>query len=169
MNLLTPLTRLTIWAPDAIPGTDGRIGRDLKRYVLPLVDSILIIMGLVAIKDGMPSFDLLYNEFVSTVCAWALLAGASAAFAGIVFPQLWLSEALGTLAIFAVSVGYSAALWVLYFRGESARGFVAGALAVVALVCLWNLIRLGREHRARHAAEVLAAARAAVAAREAAA
>lgn len=145
------LFRATIWHPDAISLVEGSASLELKRYVLPAFDFLVIIMGVNAILTGMPSFNVLYDDEVSLVSSWALLVSGVLALAGISFPRLWVAEAAGKLLMLLVLGGYAAALWVLYFRGEGNRGFVAGAVTALILLPLWNLYRLGRERRVRNA------------------
>lgn len=125
---------------------------EMKRYVLPLFDVILVAMGVYAVRRGMPSFEIVWDAHLSSIAAWSLLVAAVAALAGIIFPKLWMAEAAGKTIIFAVLVGYAAALGLLDFVGEGDRGFVALALAGMSIIPGWNLIRLGRERRLRKAA-----------------
>lgn len=152
---------LTIWHPDAIPAHEGELARDLKRYVLPLFDVVIVIMGLVAIDAGMPSFDILYNIHLSAAASHVLLAAGLFAAAGVVFPRLWLAEALGKIVIVTIVGGYAAALWALAAQGVGSRAFIASALTAIVILPGWNLIRLGRERARRHASRRRAAALAA--------
>lgn len=141
----------TIWAPGAIPAHEGELAQDLKRVVLPIFDAVIVIIGLVAIDSGMPSFDILYNIHLSDLTSHALLIAGIAAGAGVSFPRLWLAEAIGKIVIVTILGGYAAALWVLAAQGIGSRGFVAAALTGIVILPLWNLVRLGRERRRRHA------------------
>lgn len=151
MRILRRVWAETIWAPGAIAVWEGQAARDLKRVILPTLDLLLILMGVYAVRRGMPSFEIVWDAHLSSMAAWALLLSAVAAFLGIVFPKLWPLEASGKIVILSVLVGYSAALGWLDFIGEGDRGFVAFALASMALLPGWNLIRLGRERRLRKA------------------
>lgn len=150
---LGALWRASIWHPDAIPVYEGQAALELKRYVLPAFDAILVVMGIMAVAMGMPSFDILYNDLLSTVAAWTLLVSAITAGVGLAFPRLWKLEAIGKIAMTAVIAGYSTALWVLVVRGEDGRGFVACATTALLLLPIWNLRRIGRERQARMARE----------------
>ena len=155
------LWALTIWHPDAIPAHEGELARDLKRYVLPLFDIVIVIMGLVAIDAGMPSVDILYNIHLSTLASHILLTAGITAMAGVIFPRLWLAEALGKIVIVTILGGYAAALWALAAQGVGAREFIASALTGIIILPGWNLVRLGRERARRHASRRRAAALAA--------
>lgn len=143
------LWRASIWHRDAVPPAEGRASREMKRYVLPVFDGLVIVMGINAVQYGMPSFDLIYSDAVASPAAWALLASGWLALIGIAFPRLWVAEALGKLMMVVVLGGYAGALWVLLAQGQWARAFVAAGLTAIIVLPMWNLARLGRERRGR--------------------
>lgn len=143
------LWRETIWHPDALPATEGAASRELKRYVLPIFDILMIVMGLNAVQFGMPSFNLVYSPVVAVLAAWVLLGAGVLALVGISFPRLWIAEAVGKLAMVGVLGGYAGALWVLLAQGQWARAFVAAGLTAIIVLPMWNLARLGRERQGR--------------------
>lgn len=151
IDWLRRVRRQSIWAPGAIPASEGLASRELKRVILPLFDGILILMGAISVKLGMPSFDIVFNDFISSMSSWALLAAALTAFAGLALPHLWYLEAAGKVIMFVILGGYSAALWVLFAQGVGDRGPVACAFTALLLLPGWNLWRIGRERRAREA------------------
>lgn len=143
------LWRASIWHPEALPATEGAASRELKRYVLPIFDVLVIVMGANAVQFGMPSFNLVYSPVVAVLAAWVLLAAGVLALVGISFPRLWVAEAFGKLAMVAVLGGYAGALWVLLAQGQWARAFVAAGLTGLIVLPMWNLARLGRERQGR--------------------
>lgn len=143
------LWRATIWHPEALPATEGAASRELKRYVLPAFDVLVIVMGANAVQFGMPSFNLVYSPDVAVIAAWVLLCAGIAALVGVIFPRLWIAEALGKLATVVVFGGYAGALWVLLAQGQWARAFVAAGLTALIVLPMWNLARLGRERQGR--------------------
>ena len=145
---LVRLWRASIWHPGAVPVYEGETSAELKRGFLPLFDLILIIMGGMAVHKGMPSFDIVYNDTISTFAAWTLLVGAVVAAFGLVFPRFWRMEAIGKIILFAILSGYAVALWALVSVGGDGRGFVAGSVTALALLVGFNLLRIGRERRA---------------------
>lgn len=147
-NWVVRLWRASIWYPDAIPVYEGETSSELKRGFLPVFDLILIIMGAMAVSKGMPSFDIVYNDFISTAAAWVLVASAAVAAFGLTFPRFWMMEAVGKIVMFAILTGYSVALWALVATGGDGRGFVAGSTTALAAFVGWNLKRIGRERRA---------------------
>lgn len=147
--MMRRLFRASIWHPDAIPVVEGTTSLELKRVVLPLFDGVLIMMGIVAIRYGMPSFDIVHNHVISKIAAWALLVGGVLAFAGVAFPRLWITEVVGKLLAVAVLGGYGGALWALVLDGSDGRALVAAAFTGLVIIALWALYRLGRERRAR--------------------
>jgi hypothetical protein len=138
-RLIRRLWALTIWHPDAIPAQEGQASHELKRYVLPLFDVLVIIMGVNAVRYGI----------LATVAAWVLLGSGVIALVGISFPHLWIAEALGKIAMVSLLGAYAGALWVLLFQGEWTRGFVAAGLTAIIVLPMWNLARLGRERQGR--------------------
>lgn len=145
---LMRLRRPTIWNPDAIPVYEGATSAELKRELLPVFDLILVIMGSMAVVKGMPTFDIVYNDYISTAAAITLLSGAAIAAFGLIFPRFWRWEAVGKIVMFAILTGYSIALWSFVATGEDGRGFVAGAVTALSVFVGWNLKRIGRERRA---------------------
>lgn len=143
------LWRASIWHPGALPATEGAASRELKRFVLPVFDVLVIVMGANAVQFGMPSFNLVYSPTVAVLAAWVLLCAGIFALVGISFPRLWVAEALGKLAMVGVFGGYAGALWVLLAQGQWARAFVAAGLTAIIVLPMWNLARLGRERRGR--------------------
>ena len=143
------LWRASIWNPAAIGPEEGQASRELKRFVLPIFDGLVIVMGWNAVQYGMPSFNLVYSPTVSVLAAWVLLAAGVLALVGISFPRLWAAEAAGKLAMVAVLGGYAGALWVLLAQGEWGRAFVAAGLTAIIVLPMWNLARLGRERQRR--------------------
>lgn len=145
---LVRLRRASIFDAGAIPVYEGETSAELKRGFLPLFDAILIVMGAMAVRNGMPSFDIVYNDFISTFAAWVLVGSAILAAFGLIFPRFWMMEAVGKIVMFAILSGYSVALWALVSSGGDGRGFVAGATTALAAFVGWNLKRIGRERRA---------------------
>lgn len=145
------LKRASIWHPDAIPASEGQASRELKRVVLPAFDVFIAILGVVAITKGMPSFDIVYNDFVSAVAAWGILIAALAAFTGLAFPRLWMLEAAGKLLMVLILSSYATALGILAFQGSDDRAVVALGFTALLVLPAWTLARLGRERRARRA------------------
>lgn len=150
------MLRATIWHPDAIPESEGSASRELKRVVLPIFDAFIALMGLAGAILGMPSFAEVWSAEPSHLAGLVLLIAGVAAFVGIVFPRLWVAEAVGKLLMLLVIGGYAAALWVLTFQGVGARWVVAFAFTALLALPLWNIARLGREWRQRRVmAEVM--------------
>lgn len=143
------LWRASIWHPAAIPAAEGKASHELKRYVLPAFDLLLVVMAFTAVNLGMPSFDIVFNDFISTVASWALLVAAVTALVGLAFPRFWVLEAAGKLLMILVIGGYAGALWTLVAQGADSRGVVACAFTALLILPMWNLARIGRERRRR--------------------
>jgi hypothetical protein len=144
----TAIGRRSIWHRDAIPITEGELARDVKRWVLPVVDVLFILASISGLVRGMPSFEVVYSETVSNVAAVLILAASIACLVGVSFPRLWRLELVGKMALAFVLLTY-AALLVFLSVGGSARGFVAGVCAASVVLPLWRIVWLGREYRRR--------------------
>lgn len=155
MRALRGLWRATIWHPSALPITEGSASREMKRIVLPIFDVLVIVMGLNAVYNGMPSFDLAFPLWVAVGAAWVLLASGVIALIGITFPRLWVAEMVGKFAMTIVLGGYAGALWGLVLTGGGSRAFVAGGLTAMIVLPMWNLSRLGRERLVRRTIRTL--------------
>lgn len=151
------LLRSTIWHPDAMPDARDATAKELKRYVLPYFDGIIIIMAIVAVNLGMPSFDIVFNAHISAFSSWTLLVAAIMAAVGLIF-QLPRLEGAGKLLMVPILSGYAAALWALVWQGADGRGVVAAAFTGLLALPLWTLWRINREQRARREDEEAAAA-----------
>jgi len=121
----------------------------MKRIVLPIFDALVVLMGFNAIRNGMPSFDLVYDPNIVHMASWVLCLSGVTAFIGLAIPRLWYLEAAGKLAMVLVLGGYAVAVWVAYVQGDGGRGFVAAGLTALLALPMWNLARLGRERLAR--------------------
>lgn len=141
--------RGTIWHPDAIPESEGKASRELKRVVLPLFDIVITGMGVAGMTLGMPAFREVWAWAPSHFAGFVLLLGGIFAFTGIAIPHLWIFEAIGKLLMILVIGCYAAALWVLTFQQVGERWVVAFAFTALLALPLWTLGRLGRERRRR--------------------
>lgn len=145
------ILRASIWARGAVPASEGRAASDVKRGLLPAFDLVLIGAAILAIRGGMPSFAIIYNDTVSDVAAWALLITTTGCLVGVSFPRLWLLEALAKSVMIAILLVYSGVLLGLS-AVEPTRGFVGGVTLAVCLLPAWRILWLGREYRSRKGA-----------------
>ncbi|MDN3309546.1 hypothetical protein QWJ90_01240 [Microbacterium oryzae] len=163
MRALKRLGRATIWHKDAIPASEGELARDVKRWVLPPIDALLILGSAVGLTGGLPSVAIVYNEAVSYAAAVAVLVFAAACLVGVSFPKLWVLEFASKCGLVAVLITYAALLFGLALEGSQSRGFVSGVTAACAVVPMWRIVWLLRERRrrvrARRLGQVLAAQR----------
>lgn len=152
---LQRLRRSTIWHPDAIPAAEGELARDMKRWVLPTFDLVLIGAALLALYGGLPTFALVYATPVAIMAAWALLAVALTCLVGISFPRLWLVELIGKCGLILLLVPYGVIALVVAVLAHPNRSFLAGLALSAAILPLWRVVWLGREWRRRRARELL--------------
>lgn len=143
------LFRASIWHPRAIPITEGELARDVKRWVLPPIDTILIIGSILAIHNGMPTFAIVYNALVSHASAIAVLVFSVGCLVGVSFPRLWVLELLSKCGLAFVLITYAVLLFARVLVGDSTGGFVAAVSAALAVVPVWRIVWLGREYRRR--------------------
>lgn len=143
------LWRASIWAPDAIPASEGELARDVKRWVLPTIDTVLIIGSILALFGGVPTFEIVYNSQVAQLAAVIMLAASTLCLIGVSFPRLWLLEMCAKCLLSLFLVLYAILLVVLSLGESPARGVVGGISAGLAIVLLWRIVWLGREHRRR--------------------
>lgn len=143
------LFRASIWHPSAIPITEGELARDVKRWVLPTIDTLLILGSILAIHNGMPTFAVVYNAIVSHVSAIAVLVFSVGCLIGVSFPRLWALELIAKCGLAFVLITYSLLLIARVLVGDSTGGFVASGFAALAVVPIWRIVWLGREFRRR--------------------
>lgn len=149
-NALVRIWRATIWCEGAIPLDEDKYG-SLKRYLLPYIDVALFFSGLSAVRYGAPSLSEFVPNGVTEAFAVLFIGATVMAFIGVAFPRLPALEIAGKLTLFALSVAYAVALFLLTQAGSEIRGFITGYVAAVAGLLLWRLAFLGRERRERRA------------------
>lgn len=149
---LRQIAAASIWHPDAIPASEGEVARDMKRWALPTIDAILIAGSFAGLLGGLPSVAIIYNPAISHAAALAVLGFSIAAAFGVSFPRLWVVEMGGKCGLAFVLLLYALLLVVLATNETAQRGWVAGVTAACAVVPIWRIVWLGREHRRRRAA-----------------
>lgn len=145
------LAHQTIWHPGAIPESEGEVARDMKRWVLPTIDLLLIVGSVLGLNGGLPTFAIVYNQVVATAASGAVLVLATLCLLGVAFPRLWLMELAAKCGLALVLVTYSILLLALAAAESGTRGFVAGVSAALCTVIVWRIVWLGRERRRREA------------------
>lgn len=146
---LSRLGRASIWHPDAIPASEGELARDVKRWVLPPLDALLILGSWRGVSGGMPSLAIVYNETISTAAAVGVLAFSIGCLIGVSFPRFWVLEMIAKCGLVFVLITYALLLFGLAITGDDGRGFIAGVAAGCAVLPFWRIVWLGREHRRR--------------------
>lgn len=124
----------------------------LKRYLLPYIDVVLFFSGLSAVRYGAPSLSEFVPKGVTEAFGVLFIGATVMAFVGVAFPRLWGVEVAAKLTLFALSVAYAVALFLLTQAGSEIRGFIIGYVAAVAGLLLWRLAFLGRERKERRTA-----------------
>lgn len=142
----------SIWHPDAIPDSEGEVARDLKRWVLPTIDGLLIIGSILGLMGGMPTLAIVYSDTVGNVAAVAVLLFSVGCLVGVSFPALWALEATAKSGLAFVLLLYGAMLLVRALSGAE-TGFIAFVTAALSAVPVARIIWLGREYRRRRLLE----------------
>lgn len=137
-----------IWHPDAIPASEGELARDVKRWVLPTIDALLILGCILGLRGGMPTVTTVYNGVVAQVAIIALLVCAVACLLGVSVPRWWALEMVAKIGLAFVLLTYAIMLLVIASQAPT-RGVIAGVTAAAAVVPIWRIVWLGREHRRR--------------------
>lgn len=151
MRWLAAVGRASIWHPNAIPITEGELARDMKRWVLPSIDTILIVGSMLAVQHGMPTFAIIYNAVVSHFAAVSVLIFSVGCLIGVAFPSLWRLELAAKGGLAFVLMTYSFLLLARVLVGDSTGGFVAAVALALSAVPVWRIVWLGREYRRRKA------------------
>ncbi|WP_405373442.1 MULTISPECIES: hypothetical protein [unclassified Microbacterium] len=147
--MLRRLFGASIWAPGAISITEGEIARDVKRWVLPPIDLILIVGSLMAVFNGLPTFAVVYNAAVSHAASLAVLVFSVGCLVGVSFPRLWALELISKCGLAFVLITYGLLIVGRVLVGDSSGGFVGGISSALAVVPVWRIVWLGREYRRR--------------------
>lgn len=150
MDLLRRAWAKTIWADGAIPPSEGHVASDMKRGLLPVYDLILIGAAVLALRGGMPTFEIVYSSVFASVAAWGLLATSILCLIGISIPKLWLLEAISKIGLVLVLAGY-AIIMLIYSVEDSGRGYTSAVMLAACLVPIWRIVWLGREYQSRGA------------------
>ena len=145
------IARQTIWHPDAIPASEGDVARDVKRWVLPTIDVLLILGSILGLNGGLPAFAVVYDHTVATIASGSVLVFASACLVGVAFPRLWVLELSAKCGLAVVLLTYAFLLIGLAAVDVGTRGFVAGVSSALCVILIWRIVWLGREQRRRRA------------------
>lgn len=148
MKFLNALYRNSIWHPDALDPDDFKY-RNLNRIWLPALDLLSILVGILAMVYGSNVLNEMYHgSFLSAVSA-IFICASSVALVGVAFPRLWVPEVAGKLVMLGLLGGYSTAVWVSFFQGNTGSGFVAAMLMYPLFFPLFRLQLLGEEVKQR--------------------
>lgn len=160
MRWLAAVGRASIWHRDAIPASEGEAAREVKRYVLPIIDALIIFGCLLGRDGGLPTFAIVYGPVVAVVASHAVLLFAIGCLVGVAFPRLWVLELSSKCGLAVVLLTYALLMFDLATGDYPARGFVSGVCAAICTVLGWRIIWLSRDYRRRRAvAQAIAAQR----------
>lgn len=147
----------TIWAPGAIPPSEGKYAKPLKRVALPAYDIVAVITGFFAVSSGIPAVDRVLPSHISDLFGYLFVAVALACLVGISFPRLYLLETWAKCFLFGFLGTYAIALRIVAgSSGESTRDFVTGIVLLAMITPLFRLWILGTEARDRKNGKVAA-------------
>lgn len=151
-QLLAKFIARTIWAPDAIPLSEFKY-RNLKRVVLPLIDVVWMIGGILGSNHGIPTLDKIYGPEVSGIGGVAFAVIAFVCLLGISFPSLWRLEIFGKSTLLGMVTGYIGALVFTAFVTQTSAAYVISLAAVSIIIIIWRLTLLAQEARDRNSAK----------------
>lgn len=145
------LWKSTIWAKGAIPADELKYAGPLKRFVFPVFDVIMLVVGIRSMFVGIPSIDFHYPPLVAWVlyATWAILAFVC--LVGAIFPRLLPLEIGGKIALFSILATYLIALRGVPAMVDGARDAVSGLVLAAMLIPALRLWILGYEIRPRKA------------------
>jgi hypothetical protein len=148
LSVLKRLWAQTVWADGAIPPEEWRY-RSLKRFWYPLVDVVYVLLGVAAIRYGVPAINHYFPDEYVDFFGWGLMFWAGLALIGVSFYRLWWLEVIAKCALVGQMVTYVAALFSLTRAGDDGRGFVAGVAILAAVVLLMRLSVVAHEWQER--------------------
>lgn len=112
----------TIWAPGAIPESEGKTAREFKRVILPALDVALFLTGVLGALNVVPALnEALHDDFVDGLCL-AFAGSAVLAFVGIAIPKLAIVEFVSKVLLGMGLVGFIATLFVVAIGATSTPG-----------------------------------------------
>jgi hypothetical protein len=148
-SLYSRIKSRTIWAPGAIPASEGRASYVLKRRILPTYDVLLIIAGIFAVRGGLPSFGFVYDELVANVAGYGVILSAAVALIGLAFPSMWATEYTAKYVLLAIVGLYGIVMVGRALLEEPTFGFVGVGMLALTILPVWRLSILGKEWNVR--------------------
>lgn len=133
--------RASVWHPDGVRQEDERV-RGLFRVVLPLMDVMLIVFGLVSWQLGLRSLQESTGHDLQSWWSLGIAVSAAVAFVGVAFPRLSKVELAGKIPLIMLLTFYIA---TLFLRGLD-DGLVAAATAILSIpiiIAIWRVGDLG--------------------------
>lgn len=141
--------RSTVWASGAIPEAERKYAEPLKRFLFPVFDVVMLLVGIRGLSEGIPSIERIFPPGIATGYYWAVIALALICLVGAVFPRLWVLEISGKVSLFAVLTVYLVALRTVAGADGGARDAVSLLVFTAMLIPLLRLWILGIEIRDR--------------------
>lgn len=151
MRWLAAVGRASIWHRHAIPASEGEASREVKQYVLPAIDVLLIVGCLLGLDGGLPTFTIVYGPVIAGIATHLVLMFAVGCLIGVAFPRMWVLELVCKCGLAVMLMTYALLLFNLSTGPSPARGFVSGVCAAVCVVLAWRIIWLSRDFRRRRA------------------
>ncbi len=138
----------SIWAHGAIPLTEYKY-RNLKRVVLPVVDVLFALGGVLGATHGIPTLDQVFQHSVAEVGGFAFAVVAFLCLLGVSFPRFWLLEVWGKSALFGMMIAYVGSLVYSSFITHTSAAYVLSLAGACIALVLWRLSILVQEARDR--------------------
>lgn len=141
--------RSTVWAPGAIPESERKYAEPLKRFVFPMFDVVLLLVGVRGLGAGIPSIERIFPPGIATGYYVAVIVFSLVCLVGAVFPRLWVLEIIGKVSLFSFLTVYLIALRAVASTDGGARDAISLLVFTAMLIPLLRLWILGIEIRDR--------------------
>lgn len=135
------LWQASVWHPDAIP-PDEWDHRHQRRVSLPLLDALMIVAGVWAMRFGSPLLNDLFEPELVDLGGAILAASAATCLIGVAFPRLWRIELFGKTALVFLLVTYASAITFFPRNPDPSSGFVAFVICGMLIFPCTRMVEL---------------------------
>lgn len=139
----------SIWRDGAIPVLELKYA-SFKRVLLPFIDLLYILLGVLAARLGSPSIEVVFGTPLSRVLCYGFALVSVAAVVGLSFPALWIVEAVSKVTLITGHVAFILSLLTVVFTtGDGNRAYLTVFAAISMSILLYRLSLLRHEHLVR--------------------
>lgn len=138
----------TIWSDASIPPSEWKY-RNLKRIVLPTIDLLFVLGGILGALHGIPAISDVFPGWPATVGGIAFAFVGAVCLVGVAIPKLWQVEVWGKSIILGMIVGYIIALATASIITRTSAAYVLSLAGIALTIVVWRLSLLAAEARER--------------------